>query len=244
MQQTVLITGGSRGIGAAMARAFAAAGYAVAVNYHRSEAEARALVEELSSSGYSVRAFQADVSDPGQAQSLVDNVLDKYCQLDILVCNAGVASQGLLCETSDADWRRLMGVDLDGVFYCCRAVYRHMVARKTGRIVTVSSMWGRSGASCEAAYSAAKAGLIGLTKALAKEEGPSGITVNCVAPGVIDTDMMASFTAEDKAALAEETPVGRLGTAEEVAKLLLYLAGEDAGYITGQVFGVNGGLVI
>ncbi len=119
-----------------------------------------------------------------------------------------------------------------------------MIRRKAGRILTVSSMWGQTGGSCEVHYSAAKAGLIGLTKALAKEEGPSGITVNCVAPGVIDTDMMASFTAEDKAALAEETPVAVLGTAEEVAKLLLYLAGEDAGYITGQVFGVNGGLVI
>ena len=119
-----------------------------------------------------------------------------------------------------------------------------MIRRKAGRILTVSSMWGQTGSSCEVHYSAAKAGLIGLTKALAKEEGPSGITVNCVAPGVIDTDMMAAFTAEDKAALAEETPVGRLGSADEVAKLLLYLAGEDAGYITGQVFGVNGGLVI
>ena len=165
MQQTVLITGGSRGIGAAMARAFAAAGYAVAVNYHRSEAEARALVEELSSSGYSVRAFQADVSDPGQAQSLVDNVLDIFCQLDILICNAGVAWTGLLCDMTDTDYRRVLGTDLDGVFYCCRAAYRHMVHRKYGRILTISSMWGRSGASCEAAYSAAKAGVIGLTKA-------------------------------------------------------------------------------
>ena len=119
-----------------------------------------------------------------------------------------------------------------------------MIRRKAGRILTVSSMWGQTGGSCEVHYSAAKAGLIGLTKALAKEEGPSGITVNCVAPGVIETDMMAAFTAEDKAALAEETPVGRLGSADEVAALLVFLAGEDAGYITGQVFGVNGGLVI
>ena len=133
---------------------------------------------------------------------------------------------------------------LTGAFNLCQLALTGMIRRKAGRILTVSSMWGQTGGSCEVHYSAAKAGLIGLTKALAKEEGPSGITVNCVAPGVIDTDMMASFTAEDKAALAEETPVGRLGTAEEVAKLLLYLAGEDAGYITGQVFGVNGGLVI
>ena len=160
------------------------------------------------------------------------------------LCEAGIAQVKLFTDTTDEDWRRMMAVDLDGAFYTCRAVLPGMIHRKYGRILLVSSMWGQTGGSCEVHYSAAKAGLIGLTKALAKEEGPSGITVNCVAPGVIDTDMMASFTAEDKAALAEETPVGRLGTAEEVAKLLLYLAGEDAGYITGQVFGVNGGLVI
>ena len=137
-----------------------------------------------------------------------------------------------------------MDVNLTGAFNLCQLVLPGMIRRKAGRILTVSSMWGQTGGSCEVHYSAAKAGLIGLTKALAKEEGPSGITVNCVAPGVIDTDMMAAFTAEDKAALAEETPVGRLGSADEVAQLLVFLAGEGAGYITGQVFGVNGGLVI
>ena len=138
----------------------------------------------------------------------------------------------------------MMGVDLDGVFYACRAVLPGMIRQKYGRILLVSSMWGQTGGSCEVHYSAAKAGVIGLTKALAKEEGPSGITVNCVAPGVIETDMMASFTAEDKAVLAEETPVERLGTPEEVARTLVFLAGRGAGFITGQVLGVNGGIVI
>ena len=138
----------------------------------------------------------------------------------------------------------MMGVDLDGVFYACRAVLPGMIRQKYGRILLVSSMWGQTGGSCEVHYSAAKAGVIGLTKALAKEEGPSGITVNCVAPGVIETDMMASFTAEDKTALAEETPVERLGTPEEVARTLVFLAGRGAGFITGQVLGVNGGIVI
>ena len=142
------------------------------------------------------------------------------------------------------EWQHMLDVNLTGAFHLCQLALPGMIRRKAGRILTVSSMWGQTGGSCEVHYSAAKAGLIGLTKALAKEEGPSGITVNCVAPGVIETDMMAAFTAEDKAALAEETPVGRLGTADEVAKLLVFLAGEDAGYITGQVFGVNGGLVI
>lgn len=244
MQQTVLITGGSRGIGAAMARAFAAAGYAVAVNYHRSEAEARALVEELSSSGYSVRAFQADVSDPGQAQSLVDNVLDIFCQLDILICNAGIAQQKLFGDLTDDDWRRMFAVNVDGVFHAVRAALPHFIHRKAGRIVTVSSMWGQVGGSCEVAYSAAKAAVIGLTRALAKELGPSGITVNCVSPGVISTEMNAHLDREALAALAEETPLGAIGTPEDVAEAIWYLSSDAARFVTGQVLAPNGGLVI
>ena len=158
--------------------------------------------------------------------------------------NAGITRDNLILRMSEEDFDAVLNANLKGAFLCCKEAARRMVRQRYGRIVNLSSVVGLRGNAGQTNYSASKAGLIGLTKALAKEEGPSGITVNCVAPGVIDTDMMASFTAEDKAALAEETPVGRLGTAEEVAKLLLYLAGEDAGYITGQVFGVNGGLVI
>ena len=239
--KTVLITGGSRGIGAAAVRAFAQAGYAVALNYCRSRDAALRLAEELTAQGHTVLPVQADVSDPDQVRHMVDNVLDNFCQLDILICNAGTAWRGLLCDLTDQDWHRLRGTDLDGVLYCCRAVYRHMVSRKHGRILTVSSMWGRSGASCEAAYSAAKAGVIGLTQALARELGPSGITVNCVAPGVIDTEMNAGLTPEDLQALSEETPLGRLGTPEDVARALLFLASPEAGFLTGQVLGVDGG---
>ena len=236
----VLISGGDRGIGAAAARAFAAAGYQVAVLYHQNAAAAAALEQQLPG----CIAIQCDVASRASCELAFHAVEQAMGRVDVLVCNAGIAQQKLFTDITPEEWQRMLDVNLSGAFHLCQLALPGMIRRKQGRILTVSSMWGQTGGSCEVHYSAAKAGLIGLTKALAKEEGPSGITVNCVAPGVIDTDMMASFTAEDKAALAEETPVGRLGTAEEVAKLLLYLAGEDAGYITGQVFGVNGGLVI
>ena len=243
-QKTALITGASRGIGAATARRLARAGYAVAVNYCSSEDRALALVEELRAEGHTAMAVRADVSDPDQVQAMVDNVLDKFCQLDILVCNAGRSWVGLLGDMTVAEWRELLSVNLDSVFYCCKAVLPHMIHRKKGKIITVSSMWGQVGASCEAAYSASKAGVIGLTKALAKELGPSGIAVNCVAPGVIDTEMNKNLTDEDLDALREETPLERIGKAEDVAESVLFLASEGADFITGQVLCPNGGLII
>lgn len=230
----VLVTGGSRGIGAAAVRAFAAAGYDVTFLYLRSTAAAEALASETGAT-----ALRLDVGD-GEA---VANALAD-ARFDILVNNAGVSSFSLLTDLSDAEWRRTMAVDLDGAFYCAKAVLPGMISRKWGRIINVSSMWGLVGSSCEVHYSAAKAGLIGFTKALAKEEGPSGITVNCVAPGVIDTEMNAALTPDTVASLVEETPAGRLGTPEEVAKLILFLASEDAAFITGQVICQSGGLVI
>ena len=238
--RTVLISGGDRGIGAAAARAFYAAGYRGAVFYHTNAEAAAALQKELPG----VLAVQCDVASRASCELAFRAAEQALGRVDVLVSNAGIAQQKLFTDITPEEWQRMLDVNLTGAFNLCQLALPGMIRRKAGRILTVSSMWGQTGGSCEVHYSAAKAGLIGLTKALAKEEGPSGITVNCVAPGVIDTDMMASFTAEDKAALAEETPVGRLGTAEEVAKLLLYLAGEDAGYITGQVFGVNGAPVM
>ena len=237
--KTVLITGASRGIGAACARKFAAEGCRVAINYSQSRQQAEVLAEELG--GIAVRA---DVADPVQVQKMVDTVLDKFCQLDILVCNAGVSHVGLLSDMTDDEWRRLFAVNVDGVFHCCREVIPHFVHRKSGRIVTVSSMWGQVGASCEAAYSASKAAVIGLTRALAKELGPSGISANCVAPGVIDTDMNRALSDQDLEALKEETPLGRLGTAAQVADAVWFLSGGQSDFITGQVLGVNGGLII
>lgn len=242
--KTALITGGSRGIGAATARTLARAGCAVAINYHHSRREAEDLAAELAAEGRPALAVQADVSDPEQVRRMVDNVLDKFCQLDILVCNAGVAKQQLFTDISDRDWRELFNVNVDGTFRCCRAVLPHFIHRKAGRIITMSSMWGLTGASCEVAYSASKAAVIGLTRALAKEVGPSGITVNCVAPGVIDTEMNGNLTPEDLEVLRQETPLETIGRPEDVAESVFFLASEAASFMTGQVLSPNGGILI
>lgn len=244
MSPAVLITGASRGIGAETARHFAWAGYRVAVNYLRSEDRAMALCRELREAGACVLPVRADVSDPAQVRSMVDTVLENFCQLDILICNAGVAEQKLFTDLTEEDWRRIFAVNVDGVFHCCQAVLPHFIHRKQGKILTLSSMWGQTGGSCEAAYSAAKAAVIGLTRALAKELGPSGITVNCVAPGVIDTEMNGNLSPQDLHALAEETPLERIGTPADVAATLLFLASSAGNFYTGQVLAPNGGLVI
>ncbi len=238
--KTALVTGGSRGIGLAIANRLSADGYRVAVTYRAKKPpeNSRFLTENH---GF---CLQNDVQFSSNCVQLVDTVLEKFCQLDILVCNAGVAWQGLTQDMSDEDYRRVMATDLDGVFYCCRAVLPHMIRRKTGKIITVSSMWGQVGGACEVAYSAAKAGVIGLTKALAKEVGPSGITVNCVAPGVIDTDLTARLAPQDLAVLADDTPLCRLGPPEDVAAAVSFLCSDAAGFLTGQVIAPNGGLVI
>ena len=237
--KTVLITGASRGIGAAAAQLFANRGYRVAVNYHRSRREAGALAGELGGI-----AVQADVSDAAQVQKMVDNVLEKFCQLDILVCNAGIAQQKLFGDLTDADWRHMFGVNVDGMFYTIRAVLPHFIHNKAGRIITVSSMWGQVGASCEVAYSAAKGAVIAFTKALAQEVGPSGIQVNCVAPGVIETEMNGNLSAETLAALREETPLGVLGKPSDAAEAIAFLVSGGADFITGQVLAPNGGMVL
>ncbi len=241
MSQTVLITGGSRGIGRACALAFGQAGWRVAVHYGASREAALTVTEELRAMGCDAEAFCADVKDPAQVRDCVAAVLQRFDAIDALVCAAGIAQQKLLTDVSNADWDAMLGTDLSGVFYFDRAVLPGMIRAQAGAIVHISSVWGVHGASCEAHYSAAKAGVIGLTKGLAKEVGPSGIRVNCVAPGVIDTDMCACFDQETMAALAEETPLGRIGKPEDVAKAVLFLCTDSAGFITGQTLGVDGG---
>lgn len=239
-----LITGASGGIGAATARAFAQAGYGVAIHAHRSVDKLHTLAQELSALSVPVLEVCADLSDPVQAKTMVDNVLEKFCQLDILVCCSGLSHVGLVTDIDPQQWKTLFGVNVDGMHYCCQAVLPHMVHRKEGCILTVSSMWGQVGASCEVAYSATKGAVIAYTKALAQEVGPSNIRVNCIAPGVIATEMNAHLSPEDLEALADETPLGRIGTPEECAACALFLASDGASFVTGQVLAPNGGLVI
>ena len=239
--KTVLITGAARGIGAAAAESFAEAGYQVVINYLHSAEKAEALAARWSGRALAV---QADVADPAQVDAMFAAAEKTFGGVDVLVCNAGIAAQKLLTDVTDEEWRRMLDVHLSGAFYCCRRALPHMIHQKWGRILTVSSMWGQVGGSCEVAYSAAKAAVIGLTRALAKELGPSGITVNCVSPGVISTEMNAHLDREALAALAEETPLGAIGTPEDVAEAIWYLSSDAARFVTGQVLAPNGGLVI
>ena len=241
----VLITGASGGIGAAIAEEFARAGYGLVLHYNKGENRAKALAERLTKT-YGVPALpcQADLSDTAAVNAMFARGAEEFGFIDTLVNNAGIAEQKLFTDLTDEDWDTMIDVNLSGTFRACRAALPEMIRRKRGTIINISSMWGQVGASCEVAYSAAKAGVIGLTKALAQEVAPSGITVNCIAPGAIRTPMLDCFTEEDLAALAEETPVGRIGTPEDVAASAVFLASEGARFITGQVLGVNGGFVI
>lgn len=235
MKKKALITGASRGIGAAIARALHQDGWTLVLNYCQSRTAAENLARELNA-----RIFQADVADPEQARALADFA----GPIELLVCNAGISQYGLFTQLDDDQWARTISVNLCGVANCCRAVLPGMVQEKRGCILNISSMWGVAGASCEAAYAAAKAGVIGLTKSLAKEYGPSGIRVNAVAPGAIETEMLADFSPEEKHALLEETPLRRLGCPEDVAKLCAFLASDHADFITGQTICVDGGFIL
>ena len=206
--------------------------------------QAEALAEELAALGVPVKVYVCDVAQREQVQAMTAAFLREFGRIDVLVCNASIARQELFTDITEASWREVMGVDLDGVFYCAQAALPDMLHRKAGKIITLSSMWGQVGASCEVAYSTAKAGVIGLTKALAKELGPSGITVNCVAPGVIDTEMNGNLSQDIKDELAEETPLERLGTPEDVAQAVWFLASSAGDFFTGQVLAPNGGLII
>ncbi len=241
-RKNVIITGGGTGIGAACVRRFAREGFSVIINYRRSRAAAQALERELNKAGCSVLAVKADVSVPEQAEMLVERCVEAFGAPEVLVNNAGIAlPQQLITETTPREFDRVIRVNAGGTYNCCRAALPHMIRRHSGAIVNISSIWGVTGGSCETAYSASKGAVIALTKALAKEVGPSGVRVNCVAPGVIDTRMNSALDAETLAELADAAPLCRLGTPEDVANAVWFLASPDAAFITGQVLGVDGG---
>lgn len=234
-----IITGGSRGIGAQLVRKFTRQGWRVLFTYEKSEAAAQALSQETGAV-----ALRVDARKEEDHCLLSQESQQRFPQgVDALICNAGIAWAGLLQDMTVSAWDELFSVNVRGAFLATRAVLPGMISRKSGAIVYVSSIWGQTGASCEAAYSATKAALIGFGKALAKEVGPSGIRVNCLCPGVIQTDMLSPYSSDDLAALQAETPLSRLGTPEDVARAAMFLCGSDAAFITGQVLGVNGGLI-
>ena len=235
----VLVTGGSRGIGRACVERFCADGHRVAFLYRSSHEAAK----ELSRRTGAV-AIQADLSEPSVTEAAIASLLRDFGGIDILINNAGIAQVKLFTDLTNEDWRAMLENNLSSTFYVTHAVAPAMIAEKFGRIINIGSMWGKTGASCEVHYSATKAALRGMTMALAKDFGPSGITVNCIEPGVIDTDMNSDLTEEDFRELCEKTPLGRIGTPEEVASLAAFLASGEAGFITGQAIGIDGGFAV
>lgn len=237
--KVAVVTGAGRGIGAAIARRLAKDGYAVAVCYNKSKGTALSLAEEINGS-----AYQLDISNSSAVNSVFAQIEREMGEIAVLVNNAGIAEQALFTDITDDMWRKMIDTNLGGAFYCSRAVLPFMIHRKSGKIINIASIWGETGGSCEVHYSAAKAGIIGMTKALAKEVGLSGITVNSVSPGVILTDMTSHFDEATMDELREETPLNRIGTPEDIAGVVSFLASSDADFITGQDIAVNGGMFI
>lgn len=240
MSKTVFITGSSRGIGAAAAQLFYENGYNVVINYNNSEDAALSLSGKLPGS----LVLKGDISNEKDVQTMFEKAIAHFGKIDVLINNAGISVSSLVTDTTLTEWESLFSVNVTGTFLASKYAARHMISNHSGKIINISSIWGVSGAACESCYSASKGAVIAFTKALAKELGPSGITVNCIAPGFIDTDMNSDISLEDTKSFCEETPLGRIGMAEEVAKTMLFLASDDAGFITGQVIGCDGGAII
>ncbi len=244
MRRSALVTGSSRGIGRAIATALAREGWPVCVNYLERRDDAQRLVSQLRAQGLAAMAIQADVADRKAVESMVQTASETLGPVELLVNNAGISHQGLFQDVDDGLWSRLLAVNLTGPRNAVQAVLPHMLGEKRGCIINISSIWGLRGGSCEVAYACTKAGIIGLTRSLAMELAPSGIRVNCVAPGCVETDMVRVLGEETRAMLVEETPLGRLGKPEDIAGAVSFLASEQAGFITGQVLTADGGFVV
>ncbi|MGL5331203.1 MAG: elongation factor P 5-aminopentanone reductase [Peptostreptococcaceae bacterium] len=242
--KTVLITGASRGIGRACAKLFAKNGYNVLINYNKSKEAAINLYDELISSGYSVSTYKADVSNVDEVNSMIKHCIGTFGKIDVLINNAGISKDKLFTDITLNEWNEMININLNGVFYSTQASLKYMIPEHSGKIINISSIWGMVGGSYEVHYSTSKAAIIGMTKALAKELGPSNIQVNCIAPGVIKTDMLNNVSDDILNMLKDETPLMRLGTPEDIAHCALFLASDNSNFITGQVISPNGGFVI
>ena len=244
MEKIALVTGSSRGIGRAVARELARQGWRVCVNYRVRQDCAESLAAELAAEGHAIMTYQADVSQRQQVQAMVRAIQEKWGPVSLLVNNAGVAGQALFQDVTDEMWHRYFSTNVDGAYHAIQAVLPAMLHAHEGCILNISSIWGQRGASCEVTYSCTKAALIGLTRSLAMELAPTHIRVNCVAPGVIRTDMLDALPPEVLPQLAQETPLGRLGTPEDIAHAVAFLAGDGASFITGQVLTCDGGFIL
>ncbi|WP_074835076.1 elongation factor P 5-aminopentanone reductase [Ruminococcus albus] len=241
IKKAAIVTGGSGGIGGAVSRKLAQAGYLTAIGYNKGKEAAEALAAELRSAGFTAEAFRCNIADAASTAEFLEAVEKSFGECELLINNAGIADIGLFTDLTDERLYEIMNTDLLGHMRLTKAVLPHMIRRHSGSVINISSVWGESGASCEVAYSAAKAGLIGFTKALAKECAPSGVRVNCVSCGLIDTKMNSTLSAEDLNAVTDEIPMGRMGTPDDIANAVMFLAEESSSYITGQVLRVDGG---
>ena len=242
--KTVLISGASQGIGKELATAFFENGYSVAINYNKSKNEAYELYHSIINNGGNAILVQGDISDPIQAKNIVKQTLDCFGHIDVLINNAGICHNGLLIDEEDLTTNNIVNTNLLGSIFLTKYVAKSMMERKYGKIINISSVWGICGASCECTYSATKAALICLTKSFAKEVGSTGITVNCIAPGLISTKMNNHLSKDELDELINSIPLGRIGTPKDVSRVALFLASDDASYITGQTITVDGGFVL
>ncbi|MCR8656323.1 elongation factor P 5-aminopentanone reductase [Paenibacillus endoradicis] len=240
-EMTVLITGGSRGIGAAIAKRFAKEGYQIVIHYLNSHEQANETARECMAFGAKVITISADLSSKEQLHRMKEKLDSMNVTPDIIVNNGGISHYGMLMDVTEEQWDYVMNVNLKGMFLCTQLFMPHMISHKYGRVINVSSVWGMTGAACEVLYSTTKGGMNAFTKALAKELAPSGITVNAVAPGVVQTEMMNDFNTEEKEALEQEIPIGRFGSTDEIASLVYFLSLPESSYITGQIISPNGG---